>query len=102
VTSATLRIYANSGSSVEFVVSEVTDVSWTEGDITYANAPAVGAGLSSTNGFSARSWIEVDLTSHVAADENYVVAITTTSNTAISLAGRESANMAQLVITTAP
>ncbi|MDH3498984.1 MAG: DNRLRE domain-containing protein, partial [Acidimicrobiia bacterium] len=102
VTQATLRIYANSGSSVGVNISEVTDTSWNEGGINYANAPAVGSLLGSSTSFSGGTWVEVDLTAHVTGDGTYVVAVTTTSNTAISMASREATNTPELVIDTGP
>jgi len=101
VTAATLRIHANSSSSVGVDVSEVTDTTWTEGGITYDNAPLVGTLLGSQGSFSGGAYFEVDLTSHVTGDGTYVFAITTTSNTNISMGSRDSANMPELVISTA-
>lgn len=45
VTSATLRIYANSASSTGYTLYAVTDNTWTETGITYSNAPAMAPNL---------------------------------------------------------
>jgi hypothetical protein len=60
ITSATLRIYANSGSSTRYTVHPVTDNTWTETGITYSNAPTMGTSLGSSGAFSANAWTTAD------------------------------------------
>ncbi len=101
VISATLRIYANSASSVGYTVHSVTDNTWTESTITYGNAPAMGSQLGSSGTFSAGTWTSVNVTSYITGNGVYNLAFTTTSNTNISFASRElGANGPQLVIET--
>lgn len=101
VTQATLRIYANSSASVGHVVS--TSVStWSESTITFADAPAVGSALGSSGPFSAGTWLELDVTSYVAAGGVYSFVLTTPHTTAISYGSRESATPPELIIATGP
>jgi RHS repeat-associated protein len=100
VTSATLRIYANSGSSVGYDAYAVTDNTWTETGITYGNAPALGSQLGSSGTFSANSWTTVDVTSYITGNGTYNLAFSTASNTNINFSSREGANAPELVIVT--
>jgi fibronectin type 3 domain-containing protein len=95
----TLRIFVNSNHSVGFDVRSVADTSWTEGTLTYANAPAFGSVAASSGSLSAGSWVEIDVTSLVSAAGPRSFALTTTSSTAMSLASRQSGdNAPQLII----
>src|SRR5829696_6398830 len=64
-TSAVLRLYAESASSTGLDVHTVADTSWTEGQVTYNNAPTIGAIIHSTGSFSAGGWLSVDVSSVV-------------------------------------
>jgi hypothetical protein len=100
VTSAKLRIYANSSSSVGHSVQGITDTTWVESAITYASfQPTLGAVVGSSGPFSGGGYIEVDVTPLVAGDGLVSLAVTTTHTTAISYGSRESANAPQLVVT---
>lgn len=100
ITSATLRIYANSGSSVGYDVYAVTDNTWTETGITYSNAPAMGSQLGSSGVITAGTWTTVDVTSYITGNGSFNLAFSTTSNTNISFSSREGANAPELVIVT--
>ncbi len=100
VQSVKLRVYVNSSNSVGFSVRTVSNNTWSETAITYRNSPATGIVLNDSGKFSAGSWIEVDLSNYVNAENTYSMAITTTSATNISMASREAgANAPQLVVT---
>jgi hypothetical protein len=101
VTRATLRIFTSSSSSSGYQVRTMTDNSWSEFAINYANAPAVG-GVSGTSGsFGTGVWTTVDITSLINGNGIVSFALTTTSSTSFSLASRESgANAPQLVVET--
>lgn len=103
VTRATLRIFANSGSSTGYEVRSVADNTWTEGTINYGNAPAFD-GVTGTSGpFGTGVWTTVNITPLVGGDGTFSIALTTTNNTAFSLASRESGvNAPQLIIETLP
>jgi hypothetical protein len=100
VARATLRVYANSASTVGHRVQGVTDNSWGETTITYNNAPAISPTVVGSSGqFSAGVWTTVDVTSLVTGNSALSMAMTGTSTQAISLASRESGSHApQLVV----
>jgi parallel beta-helix repeat protein len=99
ITSATLRIWVNSNHSAGFDVHVGSGSAWNETGITYANAPGYGGVIGSSGPFSGGTWVEVDVTAAVAAGGPLTLVLTTTSQTAMSLASRESgATAPQLVI----
>ncbi|RPI96878.1 MAG: DNRLRE domain-containing protein, partial [Chloroflexi bacterium] len=103
VTKATLRVYANSPSSLGCIASRVDDNTWTEATVSYNNAPAVGNALGSSGAFGGAEWINIDVTTYITGNGAYNLALTTSSGTAISLASREAgANAPQLIIETTP
>jgi hypothetical protein len=95
---ATLRIYANSASSAGFNVRGVTDDTWTEADLTYLNAPALGDIVGSSGAFSADMWITVDVTSLLTGDGLVSLALTGINNTAVSFSSLQGANPPELII----
>jgi Calcineurin-like phosphoesterase len=102
VQSAVLRIYANSANSTGFAAHSITDNTWTESGITYANSPAIGSVINNSLPFSGGAWVEVNITSYVTADGTYDLAIDSTNSTNTNLASREvAANPPQLVVTLA-
>jgi parallel beta-helix repeat protein len=101
VTSATLRLWALSASSVGHDVARALDDNWGERTITYNNAPAADPSVGSSGPFSSGAWIEVDVTSIVNGEGLVSFVVSTPSNTAISYGSRESSNDPQLVVDTA-
>jgi hypothetical protein len=102
ITRVTLRIYANSASTVGYDIRLVTNT-WSETSINYNNAPPFGSAVSASSPFSSGQWTTVDLTSVITGNGTYNLALTTASSTAISLASREAgANAPQLIIETTP
>ena len=100
VTSAKLRIYANSANSTGFTVHALTNNTWTETGITYNNAPAPGSTLVTSTAITASTWVVVDISSYVKAEGTYNLALTINSPTNTSLASREAgADAPQLVVT---
>ena len=100
VTSATLRIYANSASTLGYNVYAVPDTTWTETGITSSNAPALGSSWGSSGTFSANGWTTVDVTAYITGNGIYNLAFSTGSTTNVSYSSREGANAPQLVIQT--
>ena len=101
VTSAVLRIHANSASTAGYQIRAVSDNTWSEGGINYNNAPAMGNLLGAMGSFTAGSWTSVDVTTHITGNGLYSFALATNSNTAINFGSHEeSANSPQLVIQT--
>ena len=99
VTSAILRIYANSGSGTGYRVNKVTDNTWSETGTTYNNMPSIGDFISSSGSFVPGTWIDINLTGSISQNKLYSYAIDTLSTTAISLGSRESGTSPQLIVT---
>ena len=101
VTSATLRVYANSALSAGHDAYSVSNNTWTETGITYSNAPPLGSMIGSSGSVSSNTWTSVNVTSYITGNGTYNLGLATSSSTALSLASRESgANAPQLVIQT--
>jgi hypothetical protein len=96
-----LRVFTNSSSGTGYIVSSVSDNTWTEATINYNNAPRLGGAAGSSNGFSGGVWTTVDITSLVTGNGTINLALTTSSITAISVANRESGvNAPHLIVET--
>jgi parallel beta-helix repeat protein len=102
VASATLRIYAASGSSSGFDLVEVADTTWTEGSITYLNAPALGPVLGSPGSFSAGAFIDIDVSGYVTGDGLVSFGISSAGSTAIRFDSSEGANPPELTVVLGP
>ena len=101
VQSAKLRVYANSTNSTGISILALSNNTWSESTIAYRNAPAPGALITRSTGFSSGSWVELDVSSYVKAQVTYSLVITTTSSTNINMSSREAgATAPQLVVTT--
>jgi hypothetical protein len=104
IDSATLRIWATSSQSVGFDVYGVSDSTWTESGITFANQPSGSISatkLGSSGPVTAGTWKTVDITALVNAPGVWSVVLRTTSSTALALSSREDAtHPPELVITT--
>jgi len=101
VTSATLRVFANSSLSTGYDARSVSDNTWVESSITYNNAPPVGSVLGSSGSINSNTWTSVNITSYITGNGTYNLGLITSSSTALSLASREAgANAPQLVIQT--
>jgi len=100
-TSATLRVFANSASSGGYSIHGVSNNTWGEGTITYANAPPVGSVLGSSGAITSKTWTSIDVTAYITGIGTYNLALTVPGSTAISFASREAgANAPQLVVVT--
>jgi calcineurin-like phosphoesterase family protein len=101
VTSATLRVYANSAVTAGYDAHSVSDNTWTESGLTYNNAPPVGSVLGSSGNVNSNTWTSVNVTSYITGNGTYNLGLTTSGSTALSLASREAgANAPQLIIQT--
>lgn len=98
--SATLRIFANSDQSAGFSVKGVSNNNWGETTINYGNAPESSeVAVGSSGPVKGGNWYSVDVTSLVKGNGLVSFALTTSNQTAISLASRESGNNApQLIV----
>jgi parallel beta-helix repeat protein len=98
VKKATLRIFANSSSSVGHQVGGVSDNTWSETGITFNNAPAIGSSVGSSGPFSSGAYIEVDVTPLVTGNGLVSFGVTTPHTTAISYGSRQSTTPPELVV----
>ena len=83
VVSAQLYVYASSGSSTGFQVNALSDNSWTEGGITYANAPAPGTLVANSGPFARNDWKAVDVTALVRGNGPINLALTAINATGL-------------------
>lgn len=102
VTKALLRVRAESASSAGAALKLVSDNSWQEETITYANAPApASSALASVASIASNTWLAFDVTSAVSAGKVVSFALETSGSRAVRLASREKPSVApHLAITT--
>ena len=101
VTSVRLRLVVTESSVDGGSVFAIT-APWTEGGITYANAPPPGpTPLGAIGPVSAGTTIEVELGAAVTGDGRYAFAIRSASTDRAGYASSETANPPQLIVTTA-
>ncbi|RPJ23464.1 MAG: DNRLRE domain-containing protein, partial [Chloroflexi bacterium] len=101
VTNATLRLYTTSSSATGYQVRRVNSQTWEEGQITFANAPAVGAVIGSSGNFASGNWTTVDVTSLVTGNGIYDLGLTTTNTSNMNFNSRDAAsNRPELIIQT--
>ena len=100
VTSATLRVYAQSSHNTGFEARAVADTSWDESSITFDNSPPTGAVIGSSGPLISGQWVEVDVTSHITGDGTYSLALMPLNNTNLRLSSREGSNPPELVVMT--
>jgi hypothetical protein len=101
VTKATIQLYSTSSSAVGYRVQSVAANTWDESQVTYANAPALGAVVGSSGRFSSANWVSVDVTPLITGNGLYDLAVTTTSTSSMTFYSRDAAAFwPQLVIQT--
>ncbi|HEY3311707.1 MAG TPA: DNRLRE domain-containing protein, partial [Anaerolineales bacterium] len=102
VTLATLRVFANTTSNGQtYDIQSVSNNTWGESTITYANAPALGAVIGSSPSFGAGVWTSVNVTAYITGNGSYNLALSERGSSSITFASRESGlNAPQLVIQT--
>jgi hypothetical protein len=100
VTSAILRVYANSSQSTGYDAYSVADNTWSESALDWSNAPPFGGKLGSSGKITGGTWTSVDVTPYITGNGTYSFGLSTTNSTAVSLSSREGASPEQLVITT--
>jgi hypothetical protein len=98
VTSATLRVWANSAQSTGYDAFSVADNTWGETAITDANAPPFGAKLGSSGAAVTGTWTTINVTSAITGNGTFSFGLSTTNSTALSLSAREGVNSPQLVV----
>jgi hypothetical protein len=99
---ATLRIHGETANRTGFSVRSAGG-GWSEGTLTHANAPAVGAAVGSSGPVKAGQTVTVDVTSVAAAGGTLNLAMTTSSSTNTRFTSREGgANGPRLELVTGP
>jgi len=102
VVSARLRLFNLNPSSVGGVFSRAADNTWTEGTVTWDNAPAADpTPITSLGPVSTNTWYEVDLTPLITGDGVYSLRVTSTSSDGADYSSKEGANAPQLIVTLA-
>lgn len=91
VSGARLRLYAKSTSTVGIAVHDgVTDTTWGESTVNWANAPAfTSTPLVSSGAITANRWIDLIVTSAVAGNGPVTLVPTTTDPASLQFASRE-------------
>jgi len=101
VRSATLHLFAESGSRNGVEVRGVADTGWQERTLRYANAPPVQSTVASTGPVRARTWVTVNVTPLVKGNGDVGMALVALGASAIRYASREAGSLApQLVVQT--
>ena len=99
VTRAVLSLYTTSSTTgTGYQVSAVADDSWGETTITYSNAPALGAQIANSGGWSTTGYKDATLPTSAVTPGLNTFGLTTTSSYAKSFNSREAANKPQLTI----
>src|SRR5215207_7763996 len=96
--SAGLRIYAESSNPLGLNVYAVSNTTWTENQITWNNAPALGSIVGTTGPIQAGNWYIVDVSSVVSGDGLISFAITNPSSSVASITSKEGSHPAELYI----
>jgi len=99
VSSATLRVYATSGSRDGPDVS-TGDSTWSEREITWKNRPARTSGtIFDAATVASNSWIDLNVSGAVTSDGLVTFVLHTDVTDGVSMSAREGANSPQLVLT---
>lgn len=100
VSKATLQLYSRSTGATVVKVSKVSDTTWSQSTLTYANAPAIGAVVGSTGALTAGAWTSVDVSTAVTGNGTYSFALTAGATAARIFDSKEGQNPPQLVVDT--
>ena len=101
VQSVRLRLYVTDATNSAQGVYAIGNTTWTEGGITYQNAPAItGSALASATPRTLNAYVDIDLpSSAVSGNGRYAFALKSAGTDSLIVASREaSANRPQLVI----
>ncbi|QDV05206.1 Protease 1 precursor [Planctomycetes bacterium Poly30] len=99
VSSAVLRLFVTDGTPVGGTVYSVGS-GWTEGGITYANAPAtIGGPIGSIGDITGGLWVEIDVTAAITGEGLHSFALLEGSTNSALYSSREGYQAPQLVLT---
>jgi acid phosphatase type 7 len=100
ITGLSLKVFATSSSTAGYAVRSVTDNTWSESALDWANAPPIGSTNVGTSGaFTSNTWTTVDVSPLINGDGLLSMAMIGINSTAIAFSSREGANPPQLVVT---
>jgi chitodextrinase len=88
VTSATLHVYANAKSTGGFDV-RTSSGSWSEGAITYANAPSYGSAVATAGSTTGAGWVNIPVTAVVNGNGTVTFVLTQTHTTAVAYQSKD-------------
>ena len=100
ITGATLKLYATSAASLS--VKPVSNTTWGETTITYANAPAMGSTALSTVTTTANAYTSFTVIAGVSSRGLVSFGVTTTATSPVTVQSLQGTNKPQLVVTSAP
>jgi len=101
VQSAKLRLYVTDTGPDGGTLRSVADNSWTEGGLTWNNAPPfASASLASVGPVTTGTWVELDVTAHVTGNGTYSFALVDGSSDTAMYSSRDGANPPELVVVT--
>jgi chitodextrinase len=103
VTSAQLRLFVADPSTSGGTIHPTTNNSWTEGSVTWANAPpSASAPATSIGAVSTGTWVVIDLTPFVTGDGVVSLRVSSTNTNGADYASKEGAGTTkpQLIVTT--
>jgi len=99
---ATLQVYTRTSSSVGIDVRSVSNNSWTEKSITYANAPAFSSTSAGSSGpTQSGTWAAIDVTPLVTGTGPFTIAVTTSSMSELDADSRQTGRGPKLTLETA-
>jgi acid phosphatase type 7 len=100
---AVLRLYTTTSSAPDgFYVSAVADNTWGESTITYRNAPAAGARLTDSGGWSSGGWRSVSLPAGAVKAGKNSFRLDTASAVLTSFKSRQNTKKPQLIVGSSP
>jgi hypothetical protein len=103
IKSATLRLRANTTSSVPIYVRNISNNTWTEKGVDYNNRPSLGSTkIMGPQSYKTATWISIDVTSLVKGEGLMSLALTLQKTADLAFYSRESGgNAPELIIVTA-
>ena len=102
VTNATLRLYCVNSSPMGGEFRSVSTSDWTEGTVTWNNAPSFGSTASTLGSVSSGNWYTVNVTSLVGGDGTFSIGVTSTNSDGADYTSAEGTGgfAPQLIVTT--
>jgi PKD repeat protein len=99
VSGAKLRLFSTDGGPDGGSVFRVTDNTWTEAGLTFANAPAIGTtSLGTAGAVGTGVPVEINLGNAITGNGTYSFALTTTSSNSVIYDSREGTTPPQLIL----